>query len=182
MKRKDSLPQLDGKRRLAGIALRNLLFLALGGVSVVLACSPGTRIGGVFLLGSLPLIVIYYCSLRHRATAHPVNVFLVGLFQDLLSGGAVGLWAFLYLLLHAMLVTQPRGLLRFIERSALFSWLGFAFASLLFALLCWLAGWLLLDSRIPPVALALQWGVGALFYSAILLRRPRPPPHPAAQG
>lgn len=179
MNREDPLHQLDDKKSLTVRALQNLLLLLFGGCAVLLADSSGIQVDGVSLLGGLPLIVIYYWTLRHRHEAHPFSVFLIGMFQDLLSGGAIGLWAFLYLLLHTMLLTQPRGLLHFIERTALFSWLGFLLASGLFTLLCWLAGWILLDSRITPLGLTLQWCVGALVYSVTLLRRPR---QPATQG
>ena len=182
MKRKTGLlHHPDDKRRFAVLVLHNLLLLLLGGVAVVLACAPGMHVGGVSLLGGLPLLVIHAATLHHlsplrRKKTHPLSIFLIGLFQDLLSGGTIGLWASLYLLLHAMLLTQPYALLRFIERSALLSWLGFLLVSCLFALLCRFAGWLVLGSTLPLSGLALQWCVTALLYPAVLLLRRRPSP------
>lgn len=182
MTREAPLRQLDDKKIRLGRALQNLLLFFVGALAILLAGVSGLQIGGVSLLAGLPPMLIYYATLRHRRTTHPLAIFAIGLFQDLLSGGAIGLWACLYLVLYTMLLTQPRGLLHFIQRSALFSWLGFLLASFLFALLCWLVGWLILASPLSPLGLALQWFVAALLYAIPLLRRLRqPPPHPAAQ-
>ena len=183
MKRKKALlhPQSD-RSRLAILVLHNALLLLLGGIAVLLACAPGVHIGGVSMFGGLPLLVIYCGTLHHhlspgrREKTRPLSVFLIGLFQDILSGGVIGMWAFLYLLLHALLLTQPRNLLRFMESSALFSWFGFLFASLLFTLLYAFIGWLILGSALSPLGLAMQYCLTALLYPAVLLLRRRPPP------
>lgn len=162
--------------------LRNFLFLFLGSVFVLLICTPIARLDGVSLLGGLPVMLIYYWTIRHRNAIRPLSIFLVGLMHDVLSGGMIGLWAFLYLLFYALLLTQHGSVLRFIDRSALFSWFGFLLTSLIFMLLCWLAGRTFLGTWPSTGGLALQWLVAALLYTLSLWRYVvRRPLHYASQ-
>jgi rod shape-determining protein MreD len=59
----------------------------------------------------------------------------LGLLQDILSGGPLGMTALLFILVRIFVVRQGS---RFLEREFLFSWLFFIFVALLFGFLNWL--------------------------------------------
>ena len=176
-------PIEDKPRRLRHVP-HNLLLLLVGAVAMLPACAPAAWFHGISLFSGAPLLVAYVAGLRFQKETHPASIFLFGLLHDVLSGGIIGFWALLYLLFYALLLTQPRSLLHFAQRSLLFSWLGFLLASLLFALLLALAGALLVDGGVSWTALAAQWLLSAAFSPLFLLRRSRPPHPPiaAAQG
>lgn len=82
----------------------------------------------------LSLVAVYYwCIFKPRLM--PVSVvFLLGLLQDILSGGPLGMMALLLILVRIFVVRQGS---RFLEREFLFNWLVFIFVSLVFGLLSW---------------------------------------------
>lgn len=83
----------------------------------------------------LSLIAIYYWSI-FKPKLMPVSiVFLLGLLQDILSGGPLGMTALLLILVRVFVLSQGR---RFLEREFLFSWLVFIFVSLAYGALVWL--------------------------------------------
>lgn len=168
----NELLSIDGNHRAARHLLHNVLLVLLGGVCVMLARMPPVHFEGVSLLGGLPVIVIYLWVLRSQTEARPISVFLIGLFQDLLSGGTIGVWALLYLSLYALVLSQQGGFLQFINRSALFSWLGFILVAILFVIFSWLVGWIV-AGVVSTKGLFLQACIAALLYPVTLLWRVR---------
>ncbi len=83
-----------------------------------------------------PLMVVYYWVMLRPSLMSPLVIFLIGLFQDFLSGGPIGLWALSYLLVAALISTQ-RGIFAWRGRATL--WAGFAIAAILAAGISWLA-------------------------------------------
>lgn len=169
---------IDDNWRTLKRVLRNVLFVLLGGICVVLARMPQVYFEGVSLLGGLPVIAIYFSTLRSQAEVRSISVFLIGLFQDLLSGGTIGVWALLYLSVYTLIFSQHEGFLQFVSRSALFSWLGFILVVALFAILSWIVGWLVIGAQLSTTGLFLQTSVAVLLYPVMLLWRPRPQLHP----
>jgi rod shape-determining protein MreD len=105
---------------------------------------------------ALPLTAIFYWVV-HRPDLMPrLLVFLVGLFEDVLTAAPIGLHALLFLLLHAGVLAERRFLL---GKPFPVVWLGFAAAMLAISA----AEWLL-------VSLYLLWpaAVGALLVHALL--------------
>jgi len=84
MERRSSLPTV----------LAMIVTLALG---LFLHAAPTRIPQGPDLLPLLPLIVLYIWSVRRPSFVSPAVIFFVGLLQDLLSGGPMGVWAFSYL-------------------------------------------------------------------------------------
>ncbi|VAV89495.1 hypothetical protein MNBD_ALPHA01-334 [hydrothermal vent metagenome] len=86
------------------------------------------------LLPFLPLTAVYYwCIFKPRLM--PVSaVFLLGLLQDILSGGPLGMMALLLILVRIFVIRQGG---RFLEREFLFSWLVFIIVALAFGLSTW---------------------------------------------
>ena len=167
----DASLQIDTDEKRRRSVLHNILLLIFGGASVVVACMPLALYEGVSLLGGLPLIAIYCWTLRRPEEVRPVTIFFLGLLQDFISGGTIGIWAFLYLTLYTVLLTQQGG---FLLRSALFSWLGFLLVAFWFVIFTRFVGWVVVGTELSSVGLALQWGVSALLYPLTLWRHPRP--------
>jgi len=91
-----------------------------------------------FLDNILPFLslagVYYWCIFKPRLM--PVSaVFLLGLLQDILSGGPLGMMALLLILVRIFVVRQGS---RLLEREFLFNWLVFIFVVLVFGLLTWI--------------------------------------------
>jgi len=86
------------------------------------------------LLPFLPLAAVYYWCI-FKPNLMPVwAVFLLGLLEDILSGGPLGMMALLLLLVRIFVLQQGR---RFLEREFLFSWLVFLVVALIFGLATW---------------------------------------------
>ncbi|MCY4032025.1 MAG: hypothetical protein OXF05_07905 [Hyphomicrobiales bacterium] len=168
----ESIP-IDDDRRAVKRVLYNVLLVLLGAVCVMLARMPTVYSEGVSMLGGLPVILVYSLALRNQTEVRPVSILLIGLFQDVLSGGTIGVWALLYTSLYALVLSQQEGFLQFIGRSALFSWLGFILVALLFAMFSWLVGWIVLGALIPIKGLFFQACIAMLLYPVTLLWRIR---------
>ncbi|MBL4894279.1 MAG: rod shape-determining protein MreD [Emcibacter sp.] len=82
----------------------------------------------------LSLISVYYWSIFKPRLMPVAAVFLLGLLQDILSGGPLGMMALLLVLVQIFVVRQGR---RFLEKEFLFNWLVFIFVALLFGLSNW---------------------------------------------
>ncbi len=86
------------------------------------------------LLPFLPMAAVYYWGI-FKPNLVPVSaVFILGLLQDILSGGPLGMMALLLILVRLLVVQQGR---RFLEREFLFSWMVFFVVSLIFGLATW---------------------------------------------
>lgn len=83
----------------------------------------------------LSLVGIYYWSI-FKPRLMPVSVvFFLGLLQDILSGGPLGMMALLFILVRLFVIRQGR---RFLEREFLFNWLVFIMVSPVFGLATWI--------------------------------------------
>ena len=121
---------------------------------------------GVFLLSSplrlfqdslptpiFPLLVVYFWSLYSPAHLPAASVFAIGLIQDLLSGGPLGLWPSVYLLVQYLAISQQA---YFLGREWSVVWLGFTVASLVSAAIVWLIMSLLSSALLPVGGLLAQ--------------------------
>ncbi len=107
-------------------------FIAL--VSVMLYAAP-LRIGSVSIpMPLFPFMVIYFWSMTRPEFMPWIAIFLTGLFQDVLTGGPVGLWALTYLLSTAIISTQTE-VLAGRGRTAL--WAGFVIAIVAASFMAW---------------------------------------------
>lgn len=103
-------------------------------LSVMIYVVPLTIGGMTIPMPLLPFMVIYYWSMTRPEFMPAPAIFLTGLFQDVLTGGPVGLWAMVYLLSTAIISTQTE-VLAGRGRSAL--WAGFALAMVIASGLAW---------------------------------------------
>lgn len=82
----------------------------------------------------LTLIGVYYWSV-FRPVLMPIwLVFVIGILQDVLSGGLLGITALLLILVRLLVSLQGR---KFLERDFMFNWLIFTFVSVAFGLSAW---------------------------------------------
>lgn len=82
----------------------------------------------------LSLMAVYYWCI-FKPHLMPVSVvFFLGLLQDILSGGALGMMALLLIFVRVFVVRQGS---RFLEREFLFSWVVFIIVSLMYGALNW---------------------------------------------
>ena len=109
----------------------------------------------------IPLMVVFYWSIqRPEATPAPL-VFLVGLAQDLLLAGPLGLWAFAYLAVHAATLSQRQF---FLGRNFAAVWTGFMMVCLVVLLVGWAIASLYYGRLLSPSELFFQLLVTVLLY------------------
>ncbi|ABS64090.1 rod shape-determining protein MreD [Parvibaculum lavamentivorans DS-1] len=118
----------------AGRIVMTVMPFAMGLACVLLSFVPLGRIVGSPLTPAFPLMAIYYWAIVRPEMFPPLAVFTVGLIFDLLSGGAIGLWAFVYVVTYAVVISQ-----RMLVMNAPFSvfWIGFLVAAAFAGALAW---------------------------------------------
>jgi rod shape-determining protein MreD len=93
----------------------------------------------------LPLLPVFFWGLLRPDLVRAVAAFAVGLFQDIVSGGPLGVWALTYLVAFAAIAPQRDALA---GQSPSAVWIGFALFVVLAAAVAFGAGWL--ASRFRP--------------------------------
>ena len=102
-------------------------------------------LGGDLPAPWLPLIPVFFWAAMRPDLARAAAAFAVGLFQDFISGGPLGVWALTYLAAFALLATQRDALT---GQAGGAIWIGFVFFVLLAGVVAFGAGWL--ASRFRP--------------------------------
>ncbi|MCF8474801.1 MAG: rod shape-determining protein MreD [Emcibacter sp.] len=80
------------------------------------------------------LLAIYYWCIFKPNLMPMSAVFFLGLFQDILSGGPLGMTALCFILIRVFVIAQSG---RFLEREFLFNWLVFIMVSIVYGFLNW---------------------------------------------
>ena len=116
------------------------------------------------VMPALGLIAVYFW-LVHRPDLMPAwVVFVIGLVQDLLSGGALGVGVFVLLVVYATLAGQ-RG---FFTRSSFFLiWLTFLPVAAGAFMLTWLFNSLIADTALDPGPALFQYLTTVAFYPCV---------------
>ncbi len=143
--------------RIAGGATPALL----GFLGVLLLASPIRLFGGALPTPVIPLIIIYFWSLYSPAHLPAASVFFMGILHDLLTGGPIGLWPTVYLVMQQIAISQQA---YFLGRELRVVAIGFAVACLVVSLILWLAMSLLSATLLPPGGLLWQMLVTALCF------------------
>lgn len=134
---------------------------ALALVGVLLLSLPIRLAEGHLPTPILPLIVVFFWSIYGPSYMPAGSIFAVGLLQDLLVGGPLGLWPAVYLATHYIALSQRS---YFVGREPRVVWLGFAFAASLAALILWLVMSLISGTLLPVFGLAKQMAATILLY------------------
>ena len=130
---------------------RRLPFL-LALIACIAAIIPMRLPGDLEMTPLYPLMVVFFWGMHRGDLMTPAPIFFTGLFYDLLSGAPLGLWAFVFLVVHAMALV-----LRDTFGRVLFSaWALFAVTCIGACFLAWaiasIYGWTLLN----PLTFAVQ--------------------------
>lgn len=122
----------------------------MGLVCVLLSFVPFGRIVGSSLTPAFVLMAIYYWAIVRPEMFPPIAVFTVGLIFDLLSGGIIGLWAFVYVVTYAVVISQ-----RMLVVNAPFTvfWFGFLVVSAFTGALAWVVVSIFHGTPVPTATL-----------------------------
>ncbi len=101
---------------------------------VILSMLPFGLVSGIIIAPAFALMAVFYWALYRPDLMPPYAVFFTGLYQDLLSGGPLGLWSFIYLCAYGMIVSQR---LFFIGKAFLAIWFAFGIVAILVNLIMW---------------------------------------------
>ncbi len=114
----------------------------------------------------LSVAAIFYWVVARPSLMPPAAVFCVGLLQDVLSGGPIGLWALTLLLVQYFSLSQRKLL---VGHSFVLGWIGFASIVLGAACLAWLAASAYFNLILSPVPVLVQAALTILVYPVISL-------------
>ena len=125
---------------------------------------PFSLTGGLLPAPVLALGAVYFWGLMRRDLMSPSVVLVLGLFEDLLSGGPPGLWAAGFLAAYTLVDRQRDTLAGLSELGGI---LGFAGAVLLAAMAVYALATVIYWRLPPPAPLLLESVVTVLFYPLI---------------
>jgi rod shape-determining protein MreD len=109
---------------------------------------------------SLPLVAVFFWTIRRPELLPGWAVFALGLFEDLVGGGLLGLSAFSYVLMTWVVDSQMRF---FRSLSFLMQWIMFVPLCLAIGILQWLASMAISAMMLPPLPML----VGALLTATL---------------
>lgn len=135
--------------------------LLLGLAGVVLLALPLRLFEGTVPTPLLPLVVIYFWTIYAPEYVPSWATFLVGLLQDFLLGGILGIWAGTYLVTQLMILSQRD---YFLGRDQLVVWLGFALSASAAGFAVWLILSVLSGSVLTVWPVVWQIAVTIAFY------------------
>ncbi len=141
--------------------LITMAMVGLAALSVILNALPLAPASDMRWVPSFTLILIFYWAVHQPDVFPRWLAFVTGLFQDLLSGGPIGLWALTYLCVYEGVYMNR---LFFVGRAAYSSLLGFMLAAAAAGLLAWLIASVKFWQVLSPLPIAGQTVVTILVY------------------
>ena len=133
----------------------------LGLLGVIILAAPIRLFEGGLPTPIMPLVIVFFWSVYGPDYMPPASVFIIGLLQDLLTGGPLGLWPVVYLVTQFIVMSQRA---YFLGREQKVVWLGFALASAGAAIILWLVMSLMSGALLPIRFLLLQMTVTVMTY------------------
>ena len=109
----------------------------------------------------LSLMAVYYWSIYRPDLLPPAAVFAIGVLQDILTGGPVGLLALVLLLVQALAVSQRRILL---GQGFTVEWAGLLLVTAGAGLVSWLLASVYYLALVPPLPFVVQALITAALY------------------
>lgn len=113
----------------------------------------------------LTVMAVFYWSIYRPELLPPWIAFAIGLLQDLVSGGPVGMTALILVLVAAYVATQRRV---FLTRSFMVGWGGFALIALAVAAGSWALASLYFGGVMRPAPILLQAMATVMLYPALV--------------
>ena len=145
----------------AVVAVRGAIPLLIGLVLAVIPFVPYGMPGLNVTIPALTLPLVYYWALNRPGVMPTFVAFMLGLWQDVLVGGPLGLMALLLVLMRGIAETQ-RPVFR--TQSAVIIWFAFGIISLALSVLSWLIACWWYWTLVGIVPFLVQWGLGLLVY------------------
>ena len=146
---------------MGGRFLSSSVPVALGILAVIIANFPVSILGGLVPPPLLVFMPLYFWAMVRPDLMTPFWAFVLGILQDLLSGGPPGVWAASFIAAY-FLIDRQRDMLGGL--SGIGAIAGFAVAALAACLTAFIIVGLY-DWHVPPVApMLLQLGMTVLFY------------------
>lgn len=115
----------------------------------------------------VPLAGVYLWPRNATSALSAILIFGLGLAVDVLSGGPVGLWAFLYLSLFGVFRPDLRGT----EKGLYTAWSSFCIWVLLVIALTWLIGAVFVSGRTDWMSLVTQGSVAVILFPLVYVLR-----------
>lgn len=134
---------------------------ALGLLGAALMAIPVSPLDGLAPVPVLPLLVIFYWAINDPGLLRSPAVFLIGITQDLLLGGPLGVWAAVYL--TALLAVRDQRDF-FLGRDRTMMWIGAALVCAVGGVTLWMLMSILSAALMPPLPLVRQMAVTAIVY------------------
>jgi len=160
----------SGITRLSSVAARVGLIAWIGVPTVVsllgllIYIAPFHLLGMVIPMPLFPLMAIFFWAMARSKMMPPIAVFAIGLIQDLLTGGPLGLWSFSYLFAYAIMTTQSDA---FAGRGDRMLWAGFGVMVVLTLLAAAFAGVVAMGWNVDGVHLLAQGVTTFLVYPLV---------------
>lgn len=127
--------------------------MLIGLLGVLLIAAPLRLAGATIPTPVIPLAVVFFWAIYGPGFLPAPSVFLIGLLQDFLTGGPLGLWPTVYLITQQIVLSQRS---YFLGREQRVVWIGFAFAAAGAALILWMVMSLMARQFLPVGAVLLQ--------------------------
>jgi rod shape-determining protein MreD len=172
------MPQPLVVRRAVAMAL-GLAPIAIAFVCTLIGVLPASVPSLAAIGPALTLMAVYYWSIFAPSLLPPPAVFVVGLMQDVLGGGPIGLNALMLLAVHGLLVNQRRV---FIARAFPIAWAGFVLVAFGAAALAWAIASAYYTVALDPRAFAVQAGLSIALYPVASWLFSRVPVAPALRA
>lgn len=135
-------------------------------LALLLYATPARLTRTTDLMPLLPLITLFIWSTIRPYFIPPVVIFAVGILQDLLTGGAMGVWAFAYLVaLTSMRVRKEDATTR--DMGPL--WFRFVATTAIAVGVAWIVGSLANGSPAPIQPMAIEAAASVLMFPLIAL-------------
>ncbi|HNR76279.1 MAG TPA: rod shape-determining protein MreD [Parvularculaceae bacterium] len=125
----------------------------LGVFGAFMLAAPLRLFEGAVATPLIPLVVVYFWSLYSPGHLPAASIFFIGLLQDLLSGGPLGLWPAVYLAVQYVAISQQS---YFLGRETHVVWMGFAVAAASVSIILWLFMSLMSATLLPLGGLVFQ--------------------------
>ncbi len=157
----------SGVTRLSSVAARAGLIAWIGVPTLVSLIGLLIYVAPFHLLGILipmplfPLMAIFFWAMARSKMMPPIVVFAIGLIQDLLTGGPLGLWSFSYLFAYAIMTTQSDA---FSGRGSSMLWAGFGLMVILTVFAAAFAGVIAMGWQVDSIHLLAQGMITFLLY------------------
>ncbi len=112
----------------------------------------------------LPLMAIYHWAIFRPKLLPAYAVFLIGLFQDILTGTPIGVNALVFLIVYGVVLSQKRF---FIGKSFLILWLGFSIIAAGASVISWAVISLFNVTIVEPKTVIFQYLMTLGFFPAV---------------